>query len=119
MKTRITSHKSLVEEKNRLRAQKAEHETALRKDVDFIKKEYLSSEIINKVAASMVPDYIRHSKILNTPINFISKFFSKNKEEVVSNKSDSGKGNRVRNIALAVAESALPSVIKMFLRRKK
>ena len=103
----------------RLRIQKAQHEAALKNDVRFIKDEYLSAEIINKITASVVPDYIRHSKILNAPINFISGFFSKNKEEVVNTNSDSGKGNRIRNIALAVAESALPSVIKMFLRRKK
>ena len=119
MKTKITGHQSLVEEKMRLRIQKAEHEAALKNDVRFLKNEYLSAEIVNKLAASVVPDYIRHSKILNAPINFISNLFSKNKEEVVSTESDSGKGNRIRNIALAVAESALPSVIKMFMRWRK
>jgi hypothetical protein len=117
-KNRINNLAGLRIEKRRLEALKDQQYQVVENDIRFVKKEYLSMEVIHKTLASMVPDFIRHSKYLNAPVNFIAEKLFHTKEPVVHETSDKGKGDRIRNVVLAIAETAAPFFLKGFLKKK-
>ncbi len=119
MKTPINNLDSLKAERARLHAKKLALETSLKNDVTFIKEQYLSTSIVSKVAASMVPASIRHSKWINNPINYIAKLITPAKEEVVHTGADNSKGDKIRNMVLAIAQTAAPVLISTLLKRRK
>ncbi len=103
---KVTSIEELEIETQRLTAILAADKEVINQSFDKIKSEYLSANLLNKVAASMVPAVIRHSPILNDPINYIADKIGRQKGEEVVSASDNGKGNAIRNVLLALAEGA-------------
>jgi hypothetical protein len=115
---RINSLDRLQAKKQRLEQHSRYLEQKLAADAGFVKEEYLSSELLYKASASVVPAAIRHSHLLNDPINFIADRLFGKERKVVNTHSDHGRGNEIRNVALAVLEGACAYFLYRLLRRK-
>jgi hypothetical protein len=117
-KNKITDIKSLRAEKQRLNALSEAQLRVVKDDIAWAKAEYSPMELLNKAAQSVVPETIRHSPIINTPINYIARTLFKKDHNVVNQQSDRGDGNRMRNIALGVVEGLGTYLITKYIRRK-
>jgi hypothetical protein len=95
----------------------------IREDIAYAKAQLSPMELLNKLATKLVPGIIRHSPIVNTPINFLAGALFKKNHNVVDSSSDKGTGNRNRNIALGLAEGIgtilLARLVKNRVRRRK
>ncbi|RYD73165.1 MAG: hypothetical protein EOP53_20620 [Sphingobacteriales bacterium] len=118
MKKQITDLKDLQIEKERLKALSEAQLRVVKDDIAWIKEEYAPMELLNKAASSVVPEPVRHSSLVNTSINYIAKTLFHKERNVVSTESDKGSGNRMRNIALGVAEGLGTYLITKYIRRK-
>jgi hypothetical protein len=120
--TKITSLESLQAEKERLRLKANRQQAVLKDDVQHLKASFAPMELLNKLAKKIVPAVVRHSPIVNTPINFLANVLFRKNHNVVDPRSDQGTGNRNRNIALGLAEGIgtwlLGRTIKTKLRRR-
>ena len=115
---RITDLASLRAEKKRLEVVARQQEEVLRNDFDYVAERYAPDAILNRMAVKMVPSFIRRSPLINTPINYIAKNWLDREEDIVSTHSDSGKGNKNRNIALGVLEGVGAYLLTKFVRNK-
>ncbi|MGZ5244304.1 MAG: hypothetical protein ACXWW0_10430 [Bacteroidia bacterium] len=117
-KNKITDLKSLRAEKARLRVLSEKQLQLVKEDIAWAKAEYSPMELLNKAAQSVVPEPVRHSPLINTPINFIARTFFKKEHNIVNEQSDRGDGNRMRNIALGMVEGLGTYLITKYIRRK-
>ncbi len=115
---KITDIKSLRAEKERLKALSEAQMRVIKDDIEWAKAEYNPMEMLNKAAQNIVPEPVRHSPLINTPINYIAKAFFKKDQDVVNPESDRGNGNRMRNIALGLAEGLGTYLVTKYIRRK-
>jgi hypothetical protein len=83
-----------------------------------LKHELKPLALLNKASTIVVPDSIRHSSLLNSAINYVARTVFKKDEVVVSQASDTGKGNQVRNVALTVLETTATYLLTKYIRRK-
>jgi hypothetical protein len=90
----------------------------IKNDIELIKKEFTGLELFNKASEAIVPEALRHSRLINGPINFIAKLIFKEPGNVVNEESDRGKGNQIRNVALSVLESAATFLVTRYIRKK-
>ena len=117
-KNKITDIKSLRAEKERLRELSEAQLRVVKDDIAWAKAEYSPMELLNKAASSVVPEPVRHSSVVNTSINYIARNLFKKETNVVSADSDKGQGNRMRNIALGVAEGLGTYLLTKYIKRK-
>ena len=120
---KITDLKSLRAEKERLRILADKQQAVIKEDIAYVKSSLSPMELLNKLATKMVPGVLRHSPIVNTPINFLAGVLFKKNHDVVDRNSDKGTGNRNRNIALGLAEGIgtwlLSRTVKSRLRKRE
>jgi hypothetical protein len=115
---KINNLSALLREKQRLNDDAALKMNVIQNDIDQIKKQFTLAELVKRVAVSVVPEVIRHSRLVNGPINFIARTLFKEPENVVSAASDSGKANEIRNVALGVLETAASFLMTKYIRKK-
>jgi hypothetical protein len=108
----------LKREKLRLKFEGETKLLVLKHDLDIVKKELKPLALLNKASTIVVPDSIRHSSLLNSAINYVARTVFKKDEVVVSQASDTGKGNQVRNVALTVLETTATYLLTKYIRRK-
>jgi hypothetical protein len=120
---KITDLESLQAEKERLRLLANRQQAVIQEDIQHLKASLAPMELLNKLATKIVPAIIRHSPVVNTPINFLASVLFKKTHNVVDPRSDKGPGNRNRNIALGVAEGLgtwlLGRALKSKLRKRE
>jgi hypothetical protein len=117
-KVSITNMDQLQREKLRLQVLAKEQEQVLKSDIDYLKAKFAPLTLANKGAEKVVPETVRHSPIINDPINFIAKRLFHKEENVVSTHSDQGKGNVIRNIALSIGEGFAAYLVTRFIKRR-
>src|SRR5690242_9889500 len=117
--TAITDLKSLQAEKARLSFQADQHLELIKEDMETLKKELSPISLLNKAAKAIVPEVIRHSGIINTPINFIAKKIFGAFGNIVIPDSDTRRSSPWRNIGLGFIESAGTYFLMKLLFRNK
>ncbi len=115
---KINSLEDLERDKQRLRTEAHIVVQNLNNDFKLLKKALEPLELIRRWAISVVPEAIRHSKIVNGPINFIAKTIFHEPRDVVKETSDSGTGNQIRDVALGVLETAASFLVSRYIRKK-
>ena len=101
-----------------LNLQGASHLKAVENDIDLLKKELTPLSLFSRISEAVIPDAVRHSKLVNGPVNFIAKKIFHEKEDVLSRNSDSGKSSQVRNVALGLLETAASFMVTRYIRKK-
>ena len=111
----ITDLKSLQAEKARLAFVADQHLELVKEDIGNLKKELSPLSLLNKAAQAIVPEVIRHSTLINTPVNFIAKKIFGAFGKVVIPESDTKRSSPIRNIALGLLEGAGTYFLMKFL----
>lgn len=114
----ISNMEELQREKLRLQVLASEQQQMLKSDFEYLKAKFAPLHLANKAAEAVVPDPVRHSPMLNDPINFIAKHLFNKEENVVSTHSDQGRGNVIRNIALSLGEGIAAYLVTRFIKRR-
>jgi hypothetical protein len=115
---KITDLKSLQAEKERLRILAAKQQAVIQEDIVYLKASISPWELLNKLAAKLVPAFLRHSPVINTPINLVAQTLFKKDHKVVDPHSDKGTGNRNRNIALGLAEGIGTWLLTRYVKKR-
>lgn len=115
---KINSLAALRAEKERLRILAAKQEAVIKEDIAYIKASLSPAELLNKLATRIVPAALRHSPIINKPINLMAQAFFKKDHKVVDQNSDKGAGNRTRNIALGLAEGIGTWLLARYVKKR-
>lgn len=117
MAKKINNLKELQAELQRQQEEASFYQQKLKEDGAYLKEKLAPAELLNKLATTTVPEDVRHSQIINKPINYIARLIF-HKDDVVDSDSDRGQGNRTRNIALGVVEALGTYLLTRYIRRK-
>ena len=117
-KPRIHDLESLRIEKRRLEKLAEQHHEVVSEDIEYLKEAYSPANLLNSAAKSIVPEAVRHSAVVNDPINYVAKTVFNRGDDVVEEHSDRGRGNQLRNIVLGLAETVGAYLLTKYIRRK-
>jgi hypothetical protein len=115
---KITDLRSLQAEKERLRILAGKQQAVVQDDLAFVKSKLTPMELLNTLSTKIVPAVIRHSPIVNNPINYLAQAIFKKDHDVVDRRSDQGTGNRNRNIALGLVEGVGTWLLAKYAKKR-
>ena len=116
MERSIKTVKDLRLERERLLVLEERQKMLLEEDLHFVKYKLSPQNILQSINKGVVPSSLRHSGFLNGVINKVAHEVFGVEDQVVD-RTDKGKGNKIRNAVLGAAEGVGAIIVTRLLKK--